>query len=356
MNKNYSLIIVLIALIGILSVFVVGIAPVVVWENPTPTDGDTISEDYVYLNTTITDDLNTSAFFDWDKSLVGYLSFENYNSTGVFDNSTYNQFGTFYNMSEDNKTTGKYGNSFNFGGNYIESYIDLGNTSNLQPTNELSIDLWVKPQPNQEFCYNGTWGNNGIAGSVDGAESTSTWSWQLRYGSADNCSLGLQLNTVAGTKWVTVGYNLSTEDYTHIVVTFNGTDEKLYVNRVLTDNLTFASTTLKVDNNNKIILGVAGWGVSNTYYKGEIDEFRIFNRVLSPEEINASYDNSVYGLYHNFTELSNEVYNYSTYAINELGDLEITDDRQITINLDSSHLKITDSHFQLNNGHFRIRQ
>jgi len=36
---------------------------------------------------------------------------------------------------------------------------------------------------------------------------------------------------------------------------------------------------------------VAGWGVSNTYYKGEIDEFRIFNRVLSPEEINASYDN-----------------------------------------------------------------
>jgi len=291
-------------MIGIIFISIISAAvPEIIWENPTPTDGDTISIDWVYLNTTITGDSNTSAFFDWDKSLVGYLSFENYNSTGVFDNSTYDNFGIFYNTSEGNITSGKYGNAFYFSGNDYKSYIDMGNDSNLIISDELSLDLWVKPQPGQEFCFNGTWGNNGIVGSVDGADSTSTWSYQLRYGSADACSLGLQLNTLAGSKWVTVGYNLSTSEWTHIVATFNGTDEKLYVNSILTDNLTFAATTLNTNVNNKVLLGVAGWGVSNTYYNGEIDEFKIYDRTLSPEEVNASYNNSIYRLSHNFTTL-----------------------------------------------------
>lgn len=305
--------------------------PIITWEDPTPSDGNVTNDTYVYLNTTITDNSNTSAFFDWDKSLVGYLSMDFYNSTGVFDNSTYNQFGIFYNMSIDNKTTGKYGNAFNFSGNDYQSYVDLGNDSNLIISDAFTLDLWIKPSVGQEFCFNGTWGNNGIVGSVDGAYSTSTWSYQLRYGSPDNCSLGLQLNTVAGPKWVNVGYNLSTTDWTHIVATFNGTDEKIYVNGVLINTTTFAPTTLMTNTNNRVILGVAGWGVSNTYYQGEIDEFKIFNRALSLEEIKASYDNSIYRLYHNFTGLSNGNYNYSAYAIDIYGNLKITTEREIEI-------------------------
>ena len=309
--------------------------PTITWEIPTPTDGDTISQNYVYLNTTISDDSNTSAFFDWNKSLVGYLSMDNYNSTGVFDNSTYDNFGTFYNMSEDNKTDGQFGDAFYFSGNDYKSYIDMGNDSEMAISNDLSLDLWVKPAVGQEFCFNGTLGNFGILGSVSGADSTSTYSYQLRYGSANNCSLGWQINTAAGGKWVTLGYNLSTDTWSHIVTTFNGTDEKIYVNGILKNTTTFAATTISTNSNNKILLGVAGWGVSNTYYEGEIDEFKIFNRVLSQEEINASYNNGLYKLYHNFTDLSNGNYNYSAYAIDTSGNLEINNERKITISEDT---------------------
>ena len=307
--------------------------PTITWESPTPTDNDTIDYDSVYLNTTITDSSNTSAWFDWNKSLVGYLAMDFYNSSGIYDNSTYNNFGIFYNTDESNITIGKFGNSFNFSGNDYKSYMDLGNDGSLIISDAITLDLLVKPAPNQEFCYNGTWGNNAIVGSVNSAEGTTTWSWQLRYGSSADCSLGLQLNTVAGGKWVTLGYNLSTEDWSHIVTTFNGTDVKIYVNSILINTTTFASTTINTNPNNKILLGNGGWGESNTYYKGEIDEFKIFNRALSVEEIKASYDNSLYRLYHNFTDLDNGVYNYSAYAIDSAGNLNITNERVININV-----------------------
>ena len=307
--------------------------PVITWEDPTPTDDDTINKTHVYLNTTITDDSNTSAWFDWNKTLKGYWAMDFYNSTGIYDNSTYNNFGVFHNMSITNKTDGKFGDAFNFSGSNYKSHMDMGNDSSLIFSDALTIDLWIKPAVGQETCYDVAydWGNNGIIGSVDGADSTSTWSYQLRYGSPQNCSLGLQLNTVAGNKWVTLGYNLSTEDWSHIVATFDGTDEKIYVNGSLKNTTTFAATTLKTDPNNKIIVGVAGWGVSNTYYEGEIDEIKIHNRAISLEEVKASYNNGVYKLYNNFTGLSNGNYTYSAYAIDTSGNLNITTERKIKI-------------------------
>ena len=311
------------------------IPPTIDWISPTPTDGDTINYNSVYLNTTITDASNTSAFFDFNYSLVGYWAMDFYNSTGVFDNSTYDNFGIFYNMSEENKTDGMYGDAFNFSGNDAKSYLDLGNDSSLQPTDGLTIDLWIKPQLDQEVCFSAGRGNGnyGIAGSVDGADSTSTWSWQLTYGAPELCSLGLQLNAVSGAKWVDIGANLSTTEWTHIVATFNGTATKLYVNSILNETNNFAATTISVNTNNRILLGVGGWGVSNTYYTGGIDEFKVFNREISQEEINASYNNNLYRLNYNFTGLSDGFYNYSAYAIDTLGNLNITTERYFIVDL-----------------------
>jgi hypothetical protein len=69
---------------------------------------------------------------------------------------------------------------------------------------------------------------------------------------------------------------------------------------------------------------------SNTW-NGTIDELRVYNRLLSPEEINASYNNGLYRLYNNFTELDEGFYNYTAYAIDEAGNLNITDVRNVTL-------------------------
>ncbi|MCK4635065.1 MAG: hypothetical protein KAT37_04275, partial [Candidatus Aenigmarchaeota archaeon] len=101
----------------------------ITWEDPTPEDGNLTTNNWVYLNTTINNTLNTSAFFDWNYSLIGYWSFDYNNSTGIFDNSTYQNFGTFYgnNFGQDNLTTGKYGNALDFDGS--DDYINCSNDS-----------------------------------------------------------------------------------------------------------------------------------------------------------------------------------------------------------------------------------
>ena len=70
------------------------IFPQIDFISPTPSDGS-VSNENVTINTTITDASDTSAWLDWNKSLVGYWGFDYYNSTGVFDNSSYDNFGVF---------------------------------------------------------------------------------------------------------------------------------------------------------------------------------------------------------------------------------------------------------------------
>lgn len=224
-----------------------------------------------------------------DNGLVGYWSLNEGSGTTAKDKSGNGNDGTLQNMDDSDWVDGVVGRALDFDGS--NDHLDCGKDSSLQPTDELTISTWIKPKPNQEYCYDGSKGNYGVAGSVDAAEGTTKWSWQLRYGSADACTLGWQVNTEAGSKWVTIGSNLPTDSWTHILATFNGTEQKIYVDNVLKDTETFAATTIKVDVDNKILMGVAGWGNSNTYYEGKIDEFRIYNRELNDAEISWLFKN-----------------------------------------------------------------
>ncbi len=67
------------------------------------------------------------------------------------------------------------------------------------------------------------------------------------------------------------------------------------------------------------------------YFKGSIDEVRIWNRALSPEEIKASYDAGIYRLYSNFTNLANGKYSYRAYAQNSQGNVKQTKKRTLKI-------------------------
>ncbi|VVB94670.1 Concanavalin A-like lectin/glucanases superfamily protein [uncultured archaeon] len=66
------------------------------------------------------------------------------------------------------------------------------------------------------------------------------------------------------------------------------------------------------------------------YFNGKIDEVRIYNRVLGPEEIKASYNAGINRLYHNFTNLPDGVYSYRAYAQNLMGNVNQTETRTLT--------------------------
>lgn len=186
---------------------------------------------------------------------------------------------------------GDHGRHIEFKGWTDKGYVDCGSDISLQPTEQFAIGCWIRPAASQEYCFVTDHGNYGVAGSCDGAESTTNWSWQLRYGSeAVNCSLGLQVNTAAGSKWAKLDYALVADQWKWIFATFTPTDVKIYVDAVLKGSDTFAATTINTHVNNKILLGVAGWGVSGTYYEGDMADFKLFIDPPSTTEATAYFN------------------------------------------------------------------
>lgn len=191
---------------------------------------------------------------------------------------------------------GTYGRQMYFGG--INDYVECGNDPRLLPDDHFTIGIWMKPETDQEYCYDGSEGNYGVAGSCDAPDTTSTWSWQLRYGSADACSLGLQVHTVAGSKWATLGENLPTDSWSYVAATFCPTATKICLNGVLKGSLGHAATTISNNANNILMFGVAGWGSSNTYANFTMGEGRFYDADLNVTEILAYYNSTKarYGL------------------------------------------------------------
>jgi len=66
-------------------------------------------------------------------------------------------------------------------------------------------------------------------------------------------------------------------------------------------------------------------------FNGRMDDIRIFNRALSPDEIKASYDAGSYRLFNNFTNLPAGVYNYMAYGQDLSGNVNQTETRTLTM-------------------------
>jgi len=102
-------------------------------------------------------------------------------------------------------------------------------------------------------------------------------------------------------------YNLS-QQWNHVVLTYNHTNVKLYLNKKEVASATFTGDISRSQEN--LIIG--------KNFSGIMDEIRIWNRSLSWEEINASY-NCSQPYYKNFTGLSEGNYNYSICSIDSNG-------------------------------------
>jgi len=288
--------------------------PQITWEPPTPGDGVLRNKDWVYLNTTITDMTNTSAFFDWNRSLVGYWSFEYYNSSGIYDNSTYDNFGAFNGgLSTSDITTGKYGHGLRFDGS--NDYINSGNDESLNITDEITIEAWVKPIIT---------GQHGIIGG----SSSYGGSYQLYLRNQTNAMVGFWFNDGTQRKTLIRG-NVQNNVWTHIVAVYDGVNMIIYINGIPYSGTPITGT--ETVNYDGVKIGYIPWVALPNYFNGIIDEVRIYNRALSDEEIKASYNNGLYRLEHNFTGLSDGLYNYTAYAIDQVGHMNKTLKRGVTI-------------------------
>jgi hypothetical protein len=179
-------------------------------------------------------------------------------------------------------TTGRYGQSntaYYFDG--VSNKITVSASASIQPQYKLTLTAWVQPDskpsagwatiltkryapatdPYNSYSLsnynNGKWGFD-ISNGTTGSQKTATAKTATPYGGG----------------WV------------FLSATYDSTQAKLYINGVLDTVISFTGSIGYTTND--LVIGYTTSG-PNDFYKGKIDEIRIYNRALSQAEISQLY-------------------------------------------------------------------
>jgi len=286
------------------SVTVDTVPPEIKFENPTPASGEILNWDYVVINVSVGDENEVSSFIDWNGSLIGYWSFEHYNGSGVFDNSSYENFGQYTGgLGADDITCGRFGKGLEFDGS---GYLAAPNFEELRLGDaDISIGMWIKTTTNS--CAIMKIGATG--GRITVENDFNKVRVYVFNDSEVQFSTALNLPPLPKNEWL------------YFVVTREGDVVKLYANG---EYYTSFNITGSVNLTKPLYIGAGSFG---TYFHGVLDEIRVWNRVLSPQEINVSYHTDLHEFYQNFTNLSEGTYSYYVYAIDAAGNVNKSEKR-----------------------------
>lgn len=171
-------------------------------------------------------------------------------------------------------------NTFSFDG--VDDRIDCGTnfSSVITGTNNFSIECWVYPE-NTQATYADIWGNHtdNVTGIVcqQNASIVNQYSWG--WGN--------------GVSWATSGtsnfFNLTALTWNHLIAIRSGTSLLTYLNGILIDTVT-NSTSVSPNPSFNFQVGT-GYNLGSTrYFKGNVSNFKIYNRALTPEEVRQNYN------------------------------------------------------------------
>jgi len=179
-------------------------------------------------------------------------------------------------------------NKINYNGNYElnfdgNDYVTVANAANLKITNDFSIVFWFKHVTGATYNYilSSTFDPN--SGQFTGY-SVNVYNGTIRLLKATGASTIVTITSTETT--------LNDGKWHHGVFIYDSVngmrmyiDNKLSISNTDTTNIYYDATTPYLelgDFNND--------GLHDYYYIGQLDEFRIYNKVLTPEEIKAIYN------------------------------------------------------------------
>ncbi len=195
--------------------------------------------------------------------LIAAYSFEEGTGTSVNDSSGYNRTGTIANGTW--VSTGRYGKALSFNGSSTK--ITIPDDPGLHLSSAMTLEAWVNPSTvtsawrdviykgNDNYFLMGTTSQSGrpsVGGTFGGANVNN-------YGPAV----------------------LAVNAWSHLAATYDGSMLRLYVNGTQVASAA-RSGTLAASTNS---LQIGGDSIFGQYFKGLIDEVRIYNIALTPTQI-----------------------------------------------------------------------
>ena len=213
--------------------------------------------------------LNPSSAGAQTPGLVAAYGFNEGSGTTVADVSGNNNTGTIGTATWT--SAGKFGSALVFNG--TSALVTIANAASLQLTTGMTLEAWVNPSTVtsawRDVIYKGN-DNYYLEASSD---------------SASRPGAGATLGTIYGTA------ALAANTWTHLAVTYDGAALRLYVNGVLVSSLAVTGTL--PTSTNPLQLG--GDSIYGQFFQGMIDEVRIYNRALTPAEIQSDIATPVGG-------------------------------------------------------------
>jgi len=207
--------------------------------------------------------------------LVGWWKFDEGSGTTVYDYSGNNNNGTWSGTGANHYATGKTGSyAGNFNGS--DDYINVGNQLSLNLSSELTLTAWIyKTAVNADVeSIFGRWPQNNKAFMMR-VEPNQNLSAQVSPGAGSNGQIFYSTLAIPLNQWVFVSMRM---DSAYIYATVNGTTQSQ------------ARSIANMSESPVVNIGRIGFQTGLYYFKGYIDDARIYNRALPEGEVQAIYN------------------------------------------------------------------
>lgn len=204
-----------------------------------------------------------------ESGLVGYWKLDKGSGTLVTDSSGNGNIGTL--LGQPSWVVGKTGKALQF--NSVGDCVDCGNDSILAPAS-ITVSLWGK--------------RDSTIGWADTFITRPHGGWTSSYAiRKDRFIINFTTQGEKQILFTVPGF----EEWTHYVLTYDGSNMRGYINGVevsnspvsVTDTILYSSA-----GDAPVVIGAHGKGGAGAL-NGAIDEVRIYNRALSKEEVKEQY-------------------------------------------------------------------
>jgi PKD repeat protein len=196
--------------------------------------------------------------------LVASFSFDEGNGTTVTDTSVHGHQGQISGATWEPQ--GRFGAALSFNG--ANNYVVVPDGSSLDITGELTLEAWIYPHT--------LGGYRAIINKTTSGEPNSYYLGTLER------EITFGLYTGDWSEHITRGVNLSPDTWYHVTAVYNDAFDnvRIYVNGI--EVLSAVETNALVTNDEPLRIGL---GYPGEAFHGYIDEIRIYNRALTPDEL-----------------------------------------------------------------------
>ena len=170
-------------------------------------------------------------------------------------------------------TSGKFGKNLSFNG--TSNLVNVSDVASLDLTNGMTLEAWIFPTASGGYRAVIMKQDTGTSPRIDLVYSL--------YASSPSTNPGSYV--FSGSNRLTsvepTGKTLPLNTWSHLATTYNGSTVILYVNGIEAKRVNASGNILGT----ALPLRIGGNGLYSEYFKGQIDEVRVYNRVLSAAEV-----------------------------------------------------------------------